>query len=88
MADTATVSCAPCNVPLQQAEDDTFLCPSCGTRETRDAIIREVGEYTTEKMADHLSESLRDAVRGSKMVTFKEGDRVRKTHRFKVDLRL
>jgi uncharacterized Zn finger protein (UPF0148 family) len=89
MSDLYEIKCAACDVPLQKAADtNEGFCPKCGLRDTNENIDREVGDYAKARIGEAMRRSLREAVRGSKMMKVVEQPRLPKTHRFKVDLSL
>jgi predicted RNA-binding Zn-ribbon protein involved in translation (DUF1610 family) len=84
--------CAKCQVPPEPVTDDNgeerFACPVCGEGDTRDNILREVGEHVKEVAARHLQEAARDVSRRSKFITF-SGDPIPKgSYRFVSDYKI
>jgi len=66
--------CAKCQVPPEAVTDDNgedrFACPVCGESDTRENILREVGEHVKEVAARSLQELARETARRSKFITF------------------
>ena len=93
MAISNNIKCATHNVPLKGEVVDgqpkgTFSCPVCGIGDTYENIMREIGEYASEKAADMLADTLERSTRGCDFLTFKKGHHPKKVHRFIVDLDL
>lgn len=93
MPETKDIKCATCNVALQgnvaePKPDDVVTCPSCGASDTRENVMREIGEYARDKASDFIARGFKNATRGSKHLTFKEKLRPKKVYRFIVDLDL
>lgn len=72
--DLVKALCGTCKVSLVSVADhdqeDWFSCPSCGAGDTRENVLREVGEHTKEVAARHLQEKMRDAARQSRFMKF------------------
>lgn len=93
MAGTEHVKCAKCNVPLEGTLVDgepqgEFTCPICGTGDTYENVMREIGEFASEKAADVLSAEFEQVARHSDVMTFTNGHRPKKVYRFIIDLDL
>lgn len=90
MDEIKNVLCGACYVPLEGIANgesqDRFTCPSCGHSDTRENVLREVGEYAKEMAAQHLEKTMADAARGSKFLKFKPAYRPQRVYRFIVDL--
>ena len=68
--------------------EDWWACPICGRGDTRQNVLREVGEHTKEVAARHLQEQMRDVARKSKFMTFKGATIPQRSYRFVVNLKL
>ena len=93
MSGIREVKCGKCNVPLQGPADDPkpkkiFFCPKCGVSDTYENVMREVEEYVTEEAGDYIASGFEKATRGSKYLTFKKGHRMKRAHRFIVEMNL
>ena len=84
---------APCDEPLNVSStdpkpDDVVTCPKCGLTVRYEAFHAEIQEYLAEKVSERMSSVFRDAANSIKSMTFHEGVRPKKVHRFVVDLNI
>lgn len=89
MTDIRNVKCGQCKVALEvvtEPHGKIARCPRCGTSDTLDNVIREVGEYAKEQAAQHLEKKMASIARGSKFMKFTPAHRPKKRHRFIVDV--
>lgn len=92
MNKTAEIKCATCNValqgPVESKPDDMVTCPACGQGDTFDNVMREVRDHIKEQMADYASRVVMEPFRRSKLFKVSQTPRVKKRHRFVVNLDL
>lgn len=68
--------------------EDWFACPICNVGDTRENVLREVGEHTQEVAARHLQEAARNTARKSKFMTFSGKPIPKGSYRFVGDFKL
>jgi len=90
MSDHHQILCGRCKVPLKGPGDSNpqsrFSFPQCGTGDTRENVLREVGEQVKEQAARHLQEIMRRAACGSSILQFKGNPIPKRTYRFTTDV--
>ena len=72
--------------PASSNPQDTFSCVKCGNSDTFENVMRIAGEHFKEHVAKGMDGTLRKAVRGSKVLTFKSNFRPKGGQRFIVKL--
>lgn len=92
MSDITQVLCGRCKVPLKGPGDSDpqgrFSCPKCGNGDTRENVLREVGEHVKEQAARHLQEEMRSTARSSKFIKFEGKPIPKRSYRFIADIEL
>lgn len=67
---------------------DWFACPVCNVGDTRENVLREVGQHTKEVAARQFQELVRDTARQSKFMTFSGKTVPKGVYRFIGDFKL
>lgn len=67
---------------------DWFACPICKVGDTRENVLREVGEHAKEVAARYLQEGMRKAARNAKFITFSGKPVPQGNYRFVSDFKL
>jgi len=84
--DTQEILCGSCRVPLQGVADpepqDIYACPKCGAGDTVENVIASAKAFAVEAAKHFLQESLRQAVRGSKIMKLDSQPIKKGSHRF------
>ena len=84
--DTQSILCGSCRVPLEGPTDsqaqDLFVCPSCGTSDTRENVLAEVKAFLTEAAQHSMQKTMRQSFGRSKGIKFTSKPIPKKTHRF------
>ena len=83
------IRCAKCNVALQGPADpqpqDVLSCPRCGESDNLENILREVGDYISEKVGDSFGDMLDRAVKGSEFIKVTHNRPAKRIYRFIAD---
>jgi hypothetical protein len=91
-SDIVSALCGACKVPLVAVPDhdpkDWFACPRCGEGDTRENMLRVVGEHAQELSARFLQEEARKTAGRVKFIQFKGKPIPKRSYRFISDLKL
>lgn len=89
---TYTILCGYCEKPVASRidgeEDGEFGCADCDNWASKEEVIKIAGEHATHEAQLALNRSMRDAVRGSKVMSFEGQTTSSKQFRFKTDIKL
>lgn len=93
MSSTHDILCGSCKTPVQgpsePADDDIIKCANCGQSDCFGVVLESITRYATDAAGRHLQQRAKQAVRGSKFITFKADPIPNRTYRWIVaDLKL
>lgn len=93
MTSAHDILCGSCKTPVEgpaePSDDDVIKCVNCGQSDRYADVIESVTSYATDMAGRFLQQTAKDAVRGSKFMTFSADPMPNRSYRWIVaDLKL